>query len=415
MRSGSGSATRAASCTARARASARLTRSWMRTDSAICRPTVRIGLSAVRGSWKTMPMSSPRSSRELAVGEAEQLAPVPADRSARRRAVGEQPEDREGGERLARPGFADEAHPRAVRHVERDAVDDAPVADVDREVVHFEGHATTSGTCVRAARARAAAPRQRRVGRLAQPVAEQVEPEHGERDREPRPHDRQRMHGDELLQLGEEEPPRRLGHGGAEAEVRQARLGEHGDRHAPGQLHDEDRCDVRQQVPPEVLGRGEARHAPGEHEVAVQHAAQLRPGDAGDVDAEADADRPHHHPQRTAPHRRDHHRDDEHRERDEDVDEHRDRLAHPARRQRAERGERDADHRRDDPRPDGDDHRRAGAGHDEAQDVASRRVGAEQVRPARRRPAVRGCRPAAGRTASRTRRRPPSRARRRRR
>jgi hypothetical protein len=29
----------------------------MRADSAIWRPTVRIGLSAVRGSWKTMPIS----------------------------------------------------------------------------------------------------------------------------------------------------------------------------------------------------------------------------------------------------------------------------------------------------------------------------------------------------------------------
>src|SRR3546814_1858445 len=61
---------------------------------------------------------------------------------------------------------------------------------------------------------------------------------------------------------------------------------------------DLDGGDVRQQVAPEVLPRGQAARAAGEHEVAVEHAAQLRARDAGDVDAEADADGPDHDPQR---------------------------------------------------------------------------------------------------------------------
>ncbi len=149
----------------------------------------------------------------------------------------------------------------------------------------------------------------------------------------------------------------------------------------------------------------EPRRAARQHEVAVQHASQLRSGHPRDVDAEADADRPDHDPERAAPHGRDHHRDDQHGEGDEDVDEHRHRLAQPPRGECAERGQRDADDRRDDPRAHGDQHRRARTGHEQAQDVAARPVRAEQVRPARVAPSDRRSRPAADRTASRTARR----------
>ena len=49
---------------------------------------------------------------------------------------------------------------------------------------------------------------------------------------------------------------------------------------------------VREQVPQEVSGRGQARRATGQDELAAQHSAQLGARDARDVDAEADADRP---------------------------------------------------------------------------------------------------------------------------
>ena len=100
--------------------------------------------------------------------------------------------------------------------------------------------------------------------------------------------------------------------------------------------------------------------------------------------------------ERPAPHRGDHHRDDQDGERDQDVDEHRDGLAHPAGGERAERGERDADDRGDDAGPDGHEDRRARAGHEQAQDVAPGAVGAEQVRPARAAPSGRRCRRCCG-------------------
>ena len=51
--------------------------------SAICRPTGITGFSAVIGSWNTIAMRSPRSSRHVA-GGARQFAPLEADRAARR-------------------------------------------------------------------------------------------------------------------------------------------------------------------------------------------------------------------------------------------------------------------------------------------------------------------------------------------
>ena len=48
---------------ARIRACLRLSFSWMRAISAICRPTVCTGLSAVSGSWKIMAISPPRIDR----------------------------------------------------------------------------------------------------------------------------------------------------------------------------------------------------------------------------------------------------------------------------------------------------------------------------------------------------------------
>ena len=89
---------------------------WMRIDSAIWRPTVRIGFRAVRGSWKTMPISSPRSAASSRVRHPDQLGAVPPHAAARGRAVREQAEDREGRQRLARAGFADQADACAVRH-----------------------------------------------------------------------------------------------------------------------------------------------------------------------------------------------------------------------------------------------------------------------------------------------------------
>ena len=59
-RCGSGIRTNSSTSTARAAAACASAPRCTTADSAICRPTVIVGLSELDGSWKTMPMSLPR-------------------------------------------------------------------------------------------------------------------------------------------------------------------------------------------------------------------------------------------------------------------------------------------------------------------------------------------------------------------
>ncbi|ODQ83872.1 hypothetical protein BFG51_08405 [Dietzia alimentaria] len=58
---GDGMRTRVSISTARSTASLRLRPRWWRSGSMICRPIVRMGLSEVSGSWKTMAISRPQN------------------------------------------------------------------------------------------------------------------------------------------------------------------------------------------------------------------------------------------------------------------------------------------------------------------------------------------------------------------
>ena len=76
---------------ASARAAAALRPLCRRSGSAICRPMVCSGFSAVIGSWKIMPMRPPRSAAHRVFVERRQLLAVEADRAAdawRHRAAG---------------------------------------------------------------------------------------------------------------------------------------------------------------------------------------------------------------------------------------------------------------------------------------------------------------------------------------
>ena len=107
--------------------------------------------------------------RELAIRHSDQLAAVPDDTAGCFGPVGKEPQDRERGQGLARTGLTDESEPRAVRDLERDAVDHVLVVDADHEVAHDQGHETTSGVCVRARRADP--PECRSVGSVASRMA----------------------------------------------------------------------------------------------------------------------------------------------------------------------------------------------------------------------------------------------------
>src|SRR5690606_36333551 len=72
----------------------------------------------------------------------------------------QQPEHREGSQRLARTRLPDQAEALPVLDGERDAIDHARAVDLDDQVLHLEAHATTSGTCT-------CAPWRDRVGSVA--------------------------------------------------------------------------------------------------------------------------------------------------------------------------------------------------------------------------------------------------------
>ena len=93
------------------------------STSSICLPTLRIGLSAVRGLWKIIAISRPRSSR-IASGARRQKIDA-ADRDVAfgdpRRLV-EEAHDGVGRDRLAGSAFADDADDLAAARPKRDVV-----------------------------------------------------------------------------------------------------------------------------------------------------------------------------------------------------------------------------------------------------------------------------------------------------
>ena len=124
MRSGSGRRIAAMMPSTRLRRSPASSSVWMRSTSSIWSPIVSTGFSAVIGSWKTMPMRSPRSARSrcgLAASDVLALQQdLPRDRAQQLR---QQPHDREGGDGFAGARLADDADDLAGADAERDVLD----------------------------------------------------------------------------------------------------------------------------------------------------------------------------------------------------------------------------------------------------------------------------------------------------
>ena len=239
---------------------------------------------------------------------------------------------------------------------------------------------------------------------VAQPVAEQVEPEHGQGDRDAGV-DREARRGEQqLLALLQHPAPRRGRRRGAEPEEGQRRLGQDGDGERHRGLHDHEAADVRQHVPHGDRHRAPAGRPGGQDVLGAHHLQRPAAHDPREAGHGGDADRDHRGERAGAEDRAEHDRQQQGREREQQVvGAHHD-LAEPARRHRREDAERHPDHgghaHRDEPH----EQRRPRAHDDLAEDVTAELVGAEPVlRRGGEQPRASG-RPASGRTASRRRR-----------
>src|SRR5439155_9100080 len=133
-----------------------------------------------------------------------------------------------------------------------------------------------------------------RVERLAQAVADEVEAEDRDHDRDPRDEGEERRRLEVVVHVGEHRPP--LGRGRVlRAEAEEAEAGDVDDRRGHGEraLDDHGRDRVREDVREEDHRPPHADRARGEHEVVLalrQHRATEQAGEDRDVH---DADRDH--------------------------------------------------------------------------------------------------------------------------
>ena len=159
---------------------------------------VSTGLSDVIGSWKIIEMSLPRSARISASGSVEQIPPLEADCAADDAAGRrlDQPQDRQRGDALAAAGFADDAQRLAGAQRKRDAVDRAHDAvageEIGLQIVDLENRVRRPRlprrvrTCALSSSRRSQAARQPRIERVAQPVADEIDRQHRDREEEAR-------------------------------------------------------------------------------------------------------------------------------------------------------------------------------------------------------------------------------------
>ena len=173
-RAGAGMRTRSSSSTARRFAARRVIERCCSSTSAIWRPTRNDGLSDVIGSWKTNATWRPRI-RRICRGDAVSRSmpskrALPVDLRRRR----QQPHEAHQADALPAAGLADDAEHLALVERERqvvDRLDDAVVGlEADAEPVDLEQ--------------RHGLARRPRIEDVAQAVAEQVERQRAEEDRE---------------------------------------------------------------------------------------------------------------------------------------------------------------------------------------------------------------------------------------
>src|SRR6266571_3386711 len=139
---------------------------------------------------------------------------------------------------------------------------------------------------------------QPRIERIANALAEQVVGEHGEEDGEARIDRQPPRELDDFLALVEDVAPRRVRRTHAEAEERQARLGEDGGGDAEGHGHQHGRHGVGQDVAPDdAEGAGADRLRP-DHELALLEREEFRAHEARHAHPARETDDDHDRPDR---------------------------------------------------------------------------------------------------------------------
>src|SRR5213594_1427703 len=139
---------------------------------------------------------------------------------------------------------------------------------------------------------------QPRIERIANALAEQVVGEHGEEDGEAWIDRQPPRELDDFLALVEDVAPRRVRRTHAEAEERQARLGEDGGGDAEGHGHQHGRHGVGQDVAPDdAEGAGADRLRP-DHELALLEREEFRAYEARHAHPARETDDDHDRPDR---------------------------------------------------------------------------------------------------------------------
>src|SRR5271163_536847 len=225
------------------------------------------------------------------------------------------------------------------------------------------------------------APRpQTRIERVAQSVAEQIESEHAERDREAGEDRQSRRHVHPGLRVGEHPAPggeRRLR---AEPEVGERGFGENGDGELDRRLHDQRWRDVRKHMVKRDGERPAPRRARRQRELASEHAVGCRAGQFGEDRHVGDADREGRVDDAGAVGRRQQNSHQQGREGEGEIAQLHDRVLDEALGARGEEAERDAECEADAYRNHADEQGDASAGENLRGDVAPQRIRAEPMR-----------------------------------
>src|SRR6266850_4806266 len=296
-----------------------------RSTSSICRPTLRIGLSAARGFWKIIDISRPRRSRIWLSSAArtstpENITEPSAMRPARSRMritakdVTDLPEPDSPTIASVSPlatwmsmFFTACTMPRRVENsTVRSLMSSSGIG----------GGALLSGTLVSILPSRAPL----RIDDIAQAVAQQVEAEHRDHQREPwKERDPPFARHHEGGPLGHHDAPLGVGRAHAEPDEREARGVEdrvtHGERH----LHDHDRHDVAQDLRQQDAELAVAGEPCSLHEAGLAPHIGFGAGDARIEREVHDRGRDDDVLHRVAERRHDAHREHEQRERHDGI------------------------------------------------------------------------------------------------
>src|SRR6202167_5612714 len=328
------------------------------------------GLSAVIGSWKIMAMRSPRNCR---------IVSSPRPTSSRS-------SNRIDPETCAPSGVRAISASAVIVLLEPDSpttprLSPSPSENDVRSTTRCNPLGVPTSTASSETSSSMSAPGlQFRIERVAQSVAKQVETQNAERDRNARIERESGGVVEDVLGVGEHLAPRGLRRLRAEAEIRERRLGENGDRELNRRLHDQRGRNVGQDMIDGDRDRSTPRSASGERVFTRKNAIGGGARKLRDDRHVVDADRDDRVDDARAESRSQHDRQEERRKRKDEVAELHESVFDEAlgeRRDEAEDDpEREANADRDDANQNGD----ARARQNLRSDVASEIVGAEPVR-----------------------------------